>query len=361
VIASTSRQDVLVATLLAVLLLLVLRQHLAVVLLMGLATFIVYRRLLKIFQRVIRLGTAEVAALALTVLILGLLGLSVAKVLDVYSPSGSFAALLRFLADAVERLRSALPSWLASSLPASTEEMQTQAAAWLRSNSQHIQRWGQDAVRALAHILVGFVIGLAAAFQRSSHFDSAWMSAARQRGGHLLVAFSEVVSAQLRIAAVNTLLTAIFLLLALPVAGVHIPLSSTLVALTFVMGLLPIVGNLISNAAIVLVALTVSPTISFIAVAFLLVVHKLEYLLNAHFVGRSTSVPPAVLLASMVFLEAFFGVAGLVCAPIYCAWVFREMKDGGLLGRPVERGSDSGSNNTTKSMPNIERGTARRK
>jgi len=330
--ASTARQSGVVPALMAVLLLLVLRQHLAVVLLVGLGTFLVYRSLLRRLERAVPQRVAEVAALLLTALIAGMLVLLVAKALDVYSPAGSFAPLLHLLADSLDRLRSALPTWLSSSLPASTQELQAQGATWLRSNAQHLQRWGQEAVRATAHILVGFIIGLVGAFQGRTGFKSRWMSAARATGRHLLLAFSEVVSAQVKIAVANTLLTAAFLLLALPLAGIRLPLSGSLVALTFVMGLLPIVGNLVSNTAIVLVALTVSPAVALISVAFLLVVHKLEYFLNAHFVGRSTSVPPAVLLATMILLESLFGLGGLVCAPIFCAWAFSEMRELGLLG-----------------------------
>jgi hypothetical protein len=102
--------------------------------------------------------------------------------------------VLRLLADTVERLRSTLPSWLGASLPTSTDEMQMQGSAWLRGHSRDLQRWGQDTVRAVAHVLVGLVIGLVAAFERGNAFNSPSTSAARQRGAHLLQAFSEVWS-----------------------------------------------------------------------------------------------------------------------------------------------------------------------
>jgi len=57
-------------------------------------------------------------------------------------------------------------------------------------------------------------------------------------------------------------------------------------------------------------------------------VHKLEYFLNAHFVGSRIQVPTYALLASMLMLEAGFGTAGLVAAPVYCAWLTRELRGG---------------------------------
>ena len=41
----------------------------------------------------------------------------------------------------------------------------------------------------------------------------------------------------------------IFLLGVLPLLGIHVPLAKTLVVVTFVVGLLPVIGNLISNTA----------------------------------------------------------------------------------------------------------------
>jgi predicted PurR-regulated permease PerM len=100
------------------------------------------------------------------------------------------------------------------------------------------------------------------------------------------------------------------------------------VAFCFFVSLLPIIGNLLSNAAITLAALTVSLWLGLASLAFLVVVHKLEYFLNARIVGGRTNVPTYAMLAGMLVLEAAFGVAGLVAAPIYCAWLTRELRQG---------------------------------
>src|SRR5205814_1435341 len=64
--------------------------------------------------------------------------------------------------------------------------------------------------------------------------------------------FATVMGAQITISLINTVLTAIFVL------GVRLPDAPLLIALTFLCGLLPIVGNLVSNTIIVCVAFTVS-------------------------------------------------------------------------------------------------------
>ena len=90
-------------------------------------------------------------------------------------------------------------------------------------------------------------------------------------------------------------------------------------------------GNLISNSAITLLALLVSPVAAAIALVFLVVVHKFEYFLNARIVGARISAQSWELLLAMLVMEAAFGLPGLVAAPIYYAWLKQELVDAGLV------------------------------
>ena len=138
-------------------------------------------------------------------------------------------------------------------------------------------------------------------------------------------AFRRVVFAQVRIAAINTLLTGAYLLVVLPLFGIHVPLAKTLVVVTFATGLLPVVGNLISNTMIVVVSLSVSTPVAIASLVFLVVIHKFEYFLNAHIVGTQIQARAWELLLAMLVMEAAFGMAGLVAAPIYYAYLKDEL------------------------------------
>jgi predicted PurR-regulated permease PerM len=148
---------------------------------------------------------------------------------------------------------------------------------------------------------------------------------------HLADAFGDVFAAQLRISFINSGLTAVYLLGVLPMFGYHVPLSPTLVGFTFFASLIPIIGNLLSNAAITVAALTVGIWIGVASLGFLIVIHKLEYFLNARIVGGRTNVPTYTMLGAMVVLEAAFGMGGLVAAPVYAAWLTRELREGGWV------------------------------
>lgn len=319
------------AVLVGIGLLLVLSLRVFAVLVCALVTHAVYSRLLRTFRRRLPARFAPAATLALTLVVLALLGAAVWQAATVLSAPGGVPKLLELLADALDRLRGNLPAWLSDRIPHSADDFTRVAGAWLRAHAQNLQRWGHAALRGAAHVLIGLVIGLLAAFERKPQAACAWGRAAAASLRNLVHAFRLVVSAQLRIAAVNALFTAIYLFAVLPLAGSHLPLSGTLVAVTLLTGMLPIVGNLLSSAAIVLASLTVGPAVTLASIGFLFAIHKGEYFLNAHFVGHSTNVPAFCLLATMVALEAAFGVSGLIAAPIYCAWAFGELRELGVL------------------------------
>ena len=81
-------------------------------------------------------------------------------------------------------------------------------------------------------------------------------------------AFRQIIFAQVKISALNTIFTGIFLAGILPAFGVHLPLAKTLIALTFLAGLLPVIGNLISNTLIFIVGLSISIYVAIVALIF---------------------------------------------------------------------------------------------
>jgi predicted PurR-regulated permease PerM len=329
--APLSREQTAVIVGFGIALLLVLRLELLAPLVSALASYGIFEWMQRWLRRRMSDTGSRIAAVVLTVLVLAVAGLLLAQAFEVLWGKEGLPGLMRMLADTIDRLRAILPVDMANSLPATAEETQWVVSQWLRSHSREVQHWGNQILRLAAHMLVGTAIGLLVAFSRHAPPRSCWVGLARDRLRILSEAFNNVVAAQVRIAAVNAFLTGVFLLGAMPIAGWPLPYSRTLVVFTFAMGLVPIVGNLLSNAAIVLVGLSVSPGVGIACLVFLVVIHKLEYFLNAHFVGSRTRIAPYALLASMLVGEAAFGAAGLVAAPIFSAWLARELQDAELV------------------------------
>ena len=131
--------------------------------------------------------------------------------------------------------------------------------------------------------------------------------------------FATVMGAQILISLINTVLTAIFVL------TVGLPNRALLIAVTFLCGLVPIVGNLVSNTIIVCVALTVSLKLGIAALVFLIVIHKLEYFLNSKIIGQWIRNPVWLTLIGLVIGERLMGIPGLVLAPVVLNYIRVEM------------------------------------
>jgi predicted PurR-regulated permease PerM len=256
--------------------------------------------------------------------------------------NGGLPKLMQLIADTLDDIRSMSPDWLALRLPESAEALQHALSNWLRGHARDMQHLGHVILRLFAHLILGLIIGITAWI--SMNRETATRPApvlAIERWRELALAFADVLSAQLRIALVNAALTAAYLLVVLPALDVHVPLAVTLVAFTFFASMLPIVGNLLSNTAIIVAGLTVSLWVGVASFGFLVAIHKLEYFLNAHFVGSRIDMPIYALLASMLVLEAAFGMTGLIAAPIYCAWLTRELRTNRWIGRTAPTGGSA--------------------
>src|SRR6266699_1017461 len=131
--------------------------------------------------------------------------------------------------------------------------------------------------------------------------------------------FATVMGAQITISLINTALTGLF------VVAVRMPHAPLLIAITFLCGLVPIVGNLVSNAIIVFVALTVSLKLAIAALVFLFLIHKLEYLLNSKIIGDRIRNPVWLTLFGLSIGERLMGVPGMILSPVVLNYLRVEM------------------------------------
>ena len=304
----------------------VLALHLTPVLFAALITYGGTRALAALLLRAWpRLRHAQGWGLLLLISAVGLtLSVVVERAAEAAEQGSGYAALLQQMAAALDQLRTLLPAWLAAHLPVSLEALREAAVTWLRAHAAQLQLMGGHTVRGVGYALAGVVMGALLALQVPVPVDAAegapaLGTAVRRAFEGLVISFTAVVFAQLRIATVNTVLTAVYLLGLLPLLGTPLPLAGTLVAATFVASLVPVVGNLVSNTMIVVVSLTQSVGVAALSLGWLVGIHKLEYFLNAHIIGQRIRAQAWELLAAMLVMEALFGIAGLVSAPVIYA------------------------------------------
>lgn len=279
-------------------------------------------------------GAKLVAVGLLATVVIGLivlLGMGLAALFG--SDSGGLSRLISQMAQIIEDSRQILPKWIDERLPENAVKLQQVVTQWLRDHSADLQIVGTQAGRHAAHILIAMVIGSMLALREAVVIDrfKPFSRALVQRISLFGEAFRNIVFAQVRISAINATFTGIYLAVVLPMMGIHLPFTKTMIAITFIVGLLPVIGNLISNTVIVVVSMSHSLGVAIGSLAFLVIIHKLEYFLNAKIVGGQIRAHAWELLVAMLTMEAAFGLPGLVAAPIYYAYIKSELRAQGLV------------------------------
>jgi predicted PurR-regulated permease PerM len=188
---------------------------------------------------------------------------------------------------------------------------------------------GTNLLRQIAFLIIGMVVAISLfqnatiVIDRDKHTlkNNLYSFTADEIGDRFELfyrSFHTVMGAQIIISAINTVFTGIFLF------AVGFKYWQLLIVVTFLCGLLPILGNIISNALIVSVGLTMDLQHALGALAFLVVIHKLEYFLNSKIIGKRIQNPMWMTLLGLIIGERLMGVPGMILAPVILHYVKSE-------------------------------------
>jgi predicted PurR-regulated permease PerM len=334
-VTQAQKFDTATYVLMAILMWLVLKVQLLPALLVGLLVFELVHVISPLIARRMPGKYAKwLAVVLLATFVIGLLvaiGMSILTLIR--SDTGGLTVLFDQLARIIEDSRQVLPVWLNDRLPDDAITLQQTVIEWLRAHSADWQILGKEAGHHLAHILIGMVIGAMVALHdvQTKSNRRPFAQSLLQRITLFAQAFKNIVFAQVKISALNATLTAVYLVIILPLCGIHLPFTKTMIVITFLVGLLPVIGNLISNTVIVIVSISHSFMVAIGSLLFLIVIHKLEYFLNARIVGSQIRANAWELLVAMLLMEATFGLPGIVAAPVYYAYIKSECRERGWV------------------------------
>jgi len=318
----------------------VLWQHMVGALVFGLALFLILDRLSARFHgRMSRGVVRPLALLIVTTSTLAILTALVAlTILMLRRGAGNVPAMMEQMADILGSMRlwfGGLGREFIPEVMTDAEDFKLMAMGWLKGHAQTLRAGSIWIGIGLVHMIMGGLLALLVFFRHVTKHDASNRGPlARhlvEKVDHLAQAFAKIGAAQIKISAVNTTLTGIYLLILLPMFGIRVPFAPTLVVITFLCGLIPVLGNLISNTVITILSLGVSVPTAVASLTFLVVIHKLEYLINSRIVGGETDSQAWEILLAILVGEAAFGVGGIIMAPIAYAFIKRELRDRGLV------------------------------
>jgi predicted PurR-regulated permease PerM len=199
----------------------------------------------------------------------------------------------------------------------------------VKDRMANLGRYAQEAIFQLALLIIGIVVAMSLFVNRRWGADDDTKESQESLYatvvGELVIrfetffaSFSRVVGAQIIISTINTGLTAVFLI------WNDFRYTMVIIVVTFLCGLLPIIGNLISNTLIIGVAFTiplVGPKMALISLIFLVVIHKLEYFLNSKIIGDRIKNPMWLTLVGIVLGEKLMGIPGMILAPVVLHYI----------------------------------------
>jgi predicted PurR-regulated permease PerM len=209
------------------------------------------------------------------------------------------------------------------------EGLKFTAVTTLKEELEYVARFAEMATKESVFLIIGLVVAISIFLNGKLDLNQGRYTLQNNLYSHiceqisarfisLFNSFETVMGAQLIISAINTTFTAIFVL------AVGLPYSKLVIIITFVVGLLPIVGNLISNTIICSVALMHSPQLAGWALLYLVVLHKFEYFLNSKIIGGRIKNPMWLTLLGLLVGERFMGIPGMILAPVLLHFVKTE-------------------------------------
>lgn len=215
-------------------------------------------------------------------------------------------------------------------------ELKSKAMEFAMDKLHNIGKYTQFILVHLVTFIIGLVIAVGAFINsrppgddqepvhvRNNLYDQTFAEL-MARANTFYMSFATVLGAQIIISSINTALTCVFLF------WNHYPYAMVIAGLTFVFGLMPIIGNLISNTIIVSVGLTISPHMAVWALVFLVSIHKLEFFLNSKIIGSRIKNPMWLTLLGLLIGEKIMGIPGMILAPVLLHYIKVEASNSTL-------------------------------
>ena len=306
--------------------------HLTVSFFSGFLVFAIIHSLSKSSEKYIDGRYARLTfSVVVSLIIISLIVLGIVRLISFIHYDLQGARLDQFNAEIdilLQQVQAEIIKYYPSFSPYTTISLKDQLFAYIKENLGMLRHTGTNILHSLASMIIAIIIGIMISLHRiqpTAHIP-AFKAALIARIKNLATAFQNVVFAQVKISLINTLLFIVFAHIILPICGVHLPFAKTLTILTFIFGLIPIIGNLITNTLITVAALTISVGLAIVSLAYLIIIHKLEYFINAKIIGTKINATAWEVLLAMLVFEAIFGITGLIIAPIYYAYLKLELK-----------------------------------
>ncbi|PYQ60861.1 MAG: hypothetical protein DMF58_06865 [Acidobacteria bacterium] len=334
-----SNAEIAAWTLVGTLLIYVMFVRIVAAVIGGLALYLILDRLALSLSKRIPGMAARTTAVILVTLVGGgvVIGAAAFSISFLQHHVDTLPAMMRQMADILRSTRLWLGGYGHQLIPdvmTDAETIKTGMVDWLKRHADALKIAGGTFSIGLLHVVMGMLLAIVVFFRHVTHHDdeargplAMYLTEKVDRFAHV---FSRIASAQIKVSLFNTFITALYLLTLL-LLGRTIPFMTTLIVITFIFGLIPIVGNIVSNAVLVILSLGVSGGTAIVSLVFVVALSKLQYVLTSRLVGGEVDSQAWEILFAIIVGEAAFGISGVIMAPIVYAFVKGELRERNLV------------------------------
>ena len=314
--------------------------HMVSALISGLALYLILDRLaLSMSKRLPHLAARTTAVIIVTLVGGGMIvGATALSISFLQHHVDAIPAMMRQMADILRSTRLWLGGYGHQLIPdfmTDAETIKVGMVDWLKKHAGALKIAGSTFSVGLLHVVMGMLLAIVVFFRNVTHHDDDHVRGPlamylTEKVDRFASVFSRIASAQMKVSLFNTFITALYLLTLL-LLGRQVPFMTTLIVITFIFGLVPIVGNIVTNAVLVILSLGVSGGTAIVSLVFVVALSKLQYVLTSRLVGGEVDSEAWEILFAIIIGEAAFGIAGVVVAPIVYAFIKGELRERALV------------------------------
>ena len=232
----------------------------------------------------------------------------------------------KYIKLAILDAKSSLPSVIANSLPTTPEQWDAVSQKLSAFVGQHALGWSGHWVSLFFQFMFAAIIALSLSSSPRGRESQSVVSTIIQ---HQFVVFSEcfkrLLGAQVYVAIWNAFCTAIFVFMILPSFDIVLPFRGLLVGFTLCISIIPALGNVVANGVMALLCLPYGIVVVVGALCYLILAHKVEYIINARIIGKHVRSSIPEMLVALIVGEKLFGLPGLMLGPVLYAFVKAEL------------------------------------
>lgn len=233
---------------------------------------------------------------------------------------GDNGQTLQTVLGSITDVRNKMPGFISKKLPQSAADLEIIVSNLTANLNQHIMGLSGSSINYFFQSLFAFIISISL-LQKKTETNSPMILSLKNNFSDFIQSFKVLMGAQVYVALWNAIWLTIYLFAILPAFDIEISYRKTLIILTLFISLIPALGNVISNTALLILCLPFGVYVILASLIFMILIHKAEYLINAKIIGQQSNANVVEILLSLIIFELIFGIDGLILGPVTYAYV----------------------------------------